>query len=218
MTRRYPILFLAVAALITTACGGRRATVSPEPIGQEPVTAVKPGDVLQIQVWPQAEMGGDFPIEETGYVYLPVIGQVEATGRSLSDLRSVLREAFAGIMRTPVVTITPLFRVTVAGAVGQPGMQMIDPTVSFYDVITMSGGFDADAKTTEILIYREGGIYEFNAEDPLRSGNLASAPVLQSGDRIYVPRRFGVSLRDIRWTLQLIGTGLTLYRLFTIRL
>lgn len=215
MTRRNPILLLA-AVLTMSACGARQAAVSPDRIAQEPITAVKPGDVLQIQVWPQPEMGGEFPVEETGYVYLPVIGQVEATGRSLSELRSVLREAFGGIMRTPVVTITPRYRVTVAGAVGEPGLQMVDPTVSFYDVITLSGGFDDDAKTSAILFYREGQIYEFNAEDPLRSGDLASAPTLQSGDRIFVPRRFTISWQEVRWTLSLIGTGLTLYRLFTL--
>jgi protein involved in polysaccharide export with SLBB domain len=218
MIRRSTIFLLFGIALAASGCGRiHPESVAPAPIGDQ-VVAVKPGDVLQIQVWPQAEMGGDFPVEETGFVYLPVIGRVEAAGRNLSDLRSGLREAFGEIMRTPVVTITPRFRVTVAGAVARPGLQIVDPTVSFYDVITLAGGFTEEAKRNEIFIYREGDIYEFNADNPLRSGDLSAAPSLQSGDRIYIPRQFRISWRELRWTLQLIGTGLTLYRLFTIKL
>ncbi len=51
---------------------------------------VRAGDVLQIRVWPDSSLGGAYPVEETGVVYLPLVGAVSAGGRPIVDLREML--------------------------------------------------------------------------------------------------------------------------------
>ena len=67
---------------------------------------VRPGDVLSIMVWPDETLSGDFPVEESGTVYVPVLGAVEVGGLPLRELRRIFREGYGMAMRSPVVTIT----------------------------------------------------------------------------------------------------------------
>src|SRR5690606_6114239 len=105
---------------------------------------VRPGDVLRISVWPETSLGGDFPVESNGYVYLPILGEVPAGNVSLSTLRAQLREGYSSNMKNPVVTVTPLFRVSVLGAVARPALYNVDPTHTLFDVISLAGGLTTE--------------------------------------------------------------------------
>ena len=143
---------------------------------------VQPGDILSIQVWPDESLSGDFPVEETGQVFVPILGALDVGGVSLGEVRLKLREGYATAMRSPVVTITPLFRVSVLGEVRVPGLFQVDPTMTLHQVISMAGGFGQEAKEDEVQVARGDSILEIGS--PL-------APVgfdLRSGDRIIVSR------------------------------
>ena len=58
-----------LAVLLASSAAARAQET---PIGPAEVT-LKPGDVLQITVWPDASLGGSFVVEETGLVYLPFL-------------------------------------------------------------------------------------------------------------------------------------------------
>jgi len=98
---------------------------------------LRPGDVLRISVWPDAEFSGEFPVEIDGYVYLPFLGGVRATGIPGDELRRQIREGYQAAQRNAVVTVTPLFRVGVTGSVRRPGVILVPPTDGFFDVIAL---------------------------------------------------------------------------------
>ena len=66
---------------------------------------IRPGDLLVIQVWPDETLSGEFPVEESGIVYVPVLGAVEVGGLPLREVRRRLREGYEETMRMPIVTI-----------------------------------------------------------------------------------------------------------------
>lgn len=150
---------------------------------------LRPGDVLRISVWPDAQLGGEFPVEVDGNVYLPFLGAVRVIGVPGDELRRRIREGFQTAQRNAVVTVTPLYRIGVTGSVRKPGLYMVPPTDGFFDVIATAGGFDLRAKSNEVSVVRDGQVIMLNAEEAIKKGNTLplDALSLRSGDQIIVP-------------------------------
>lgn len=163
---------------------------------------LRPGDSVTITVWPEAELGGEFAIEETGNVYLPVLGEVRAAGVPVGELRVWLREQYRTYLREAVITVTPRFTVGVLGEVVRPGLYTISPTDGLFDVIGMAGGFRQGANEEKIRVVREGEVVSINALRALRSGQGLDPLALQSGDQIIVERG-GIGWAQMRDVLAL---------------
>ena len=145
--------------------------------------------MIGIRIWPDSLLSGDYPIEETGVTYLPLLGPVHAAGMPLDSLRAELRHLYSAGIRTPVVSITPRFRVGVLGAVMRPGLYFVTPAQSLYDVIALAGGFGPDARDDKVRVVREHSVIEVNARRALESGDALTGLELRSGDQIVVPVR-----------------------------
>lgn len=150
---------------------------------------LRPGDVLRISVWPDAELSGEFPVEVDGNVYLPFLGAVRAIGVPGEELRRQIREGFQAAQRNAVVTVTPLYRIGVTGAVRRPSAYLVPPTDGFFDVIATAGGFDIRAQEDKVSVVRDGQVIVLNARDAIKKGETLplDALSLQSGDQIIVP-------------------------------
>lgn len=166
---------------------------------------LRPGDALQVGVWPDEELSGEFVVEETGRVYLPFLGPVQAAGISIDQLRTQLRDGYGEVMKNPVVTVTPLYRVGVHGAVRGPGVYSISPSHTLLDVIGMAGGFQERAKAEKVRIIRQRQqrVIELNAQRALETGLGLEALQLQSGDQVVVPlKKGGISAGDVLTVLR----------------
>lgn len=190
-----------VAGAPSPPAGAQSATV-PAAVVAAPDFFLRPGDVLRIRVWPDSSLSGDYPVEETGYVYLPVLGAMQVSAVPLAELRQDLREAYRRDMRAPVVTVTPIFTVSVLGAVQRPGLFQIDPSRTLSDVIGLAGGFREDARDDLIRVIRDGQVLEINARRALETGEAALALNLRSGDQIVVPRARRISSIAVLYVLQ----------------
>ena len=198
-----PLLLLASAA----SASAQQSQSAPSPASD---FVVRAGDVLHIRVWPDETLGGEFPIESTGHVHLPEVGEFMAAGLRLSELRTQLRERYALSMRQPVVSITPIYSVGVIGGVSAPGMYQVDPTMNALDVIIRAGGFTPRARREDVRILRDGRTITYDAETALETGQTVPL-MLQSGDRIVVPERRTLSWQNALYGLQFIGTMVILY-------
>lgn len=183
-----PAWALLIGALLPLRLDGQSPPRT-QPVG---TYVIRHGDVLAVRIWPDAQLGGEFPVEESGKTYLPLIGEVQTAGKTLDDLRAELRRRYGEALKSPVVSVTPMFRVSLLGAVGIPGLYRIDPTQSLLDVVSLAGGFRPDARPDRVRIVREGQVIEVNASRSLMTGADLSALTLQSGDRIVVPRKHGI--------------------------
>ncbi|MBI4538199.1 MAG: polysaccharide export protein [Gemmatimonadetes bacterium] len=171
---------------------------------------ISPGDLLTIRVWPETNLGGEYPVEASGVVYLPMLGGVQAGGETVEAFRGQLRERFAETMRSPVVSVTLLFRVSVVGAVRGPGLYMVDPTQTLFDVISRAGGFMDEARQDDLRLIRDGKVIEVNARRALETGEALLAVSLRSGDRVVVPRKSRVTINAIYQLLQAAAIMVTL--------
>lgn len=206
------VRFLVLAAASISFLG-----VSPVGVGaQTPMEAdtsagiLRAGDVLRITIWPDSSLSGEYPIEETGFAYFPGLGAMTVSGRSIADIRQELREQYARFMSTPVVTVTPLFRVSVLGEVRRPGLYPVDPTHTVFDVISLAGGLTDAADADDVRLLRSGSVIDLDAQSTLEGGGDALALGLRSGDRIVVPRRRRFGMSQALTVLQLVAVVLTL--------
>jgi polysaccharide export outer membrane protein len=184
-----------------------------QPAGNLPAPiTLRPGDVIRIRVWPDTTLGGTFSVEENGTASLPLAGEVALAGKSIDDIRAMLRELYREALKAPVVNVTPMFRVSILGAVERPGLYLIDPTQTLFDLVSLAGGFRRDAKEEEIRILRETGVVQLNASRALEAGGSDLNLALRPGDRIIVPESRSFNLQSalfIVQTLAVIATLLT---------
>jgi len=175
---------------------------------QSPPDALRPGDAIRLQLVVSGEGGqdysGEYMIDESGRVSLPLIEGMLATSVSGQELRSRIIQQYQSLFRNQAIQVTLLRRVSVLGAVRTPGLYHVDPTMRIGDVIATAGGATPNGKQGEVRIIRDG-------QEIVTELSLASAVPreIRSGDQIFVPERSWVS-RNFPW---LVGMGMTVVAL-----
>lgn len=170
--------------------------------------ALQPGDMLRLKIWREPDLSGDFLVDEHGQATLPRLGETTVTGISTDQLKSQLTDAYREYLNNPSIEITPLRRISVVGAVRNPGVYRIDPSVTLGAAVNVAGGPDNQAKRNVIEL-RRGATHQ--RVDLGHHPELATLP-LQSNDQIYIPERSWLS-QNATWfvsTLVAIG-GTTAY-------
>jgi polysaccharide biosynthesis/export protein len=66
------------------------------------------GDQVQVESFTDHEINRDLLIQPDGTITLRLLGQVHATGRTVTQLRDALDEAYKKYYKTPAITVTPL--------------------------------------------------------------------------------------------------------------
>jgi protein involved in polysaccharide export with SLBB domain len=177
------IVFAVLLSVPVTPAAGQ--TVAPVDSSRSALDApLAPGDAIQLAFWREPQLGGDFPVDESGTVVLPLLGVRTVTQRSASDLKRTLLEEYAQQIRNQEVRITLLRRVRILGAVKNPGLYRVDPTMTVVDALAMAGGATEQGKLKGVRVYRDGK----QVGSPLDL-NARLVPQLRSGDQIVVPER-----------------------------
>ena len=144
-----------------------------------------PGDVVEIQIWREDDLSGQFTVDESGEVILPLLGARRVLGISAQALRDELTADYAVYLQNPSVTVRLLRRITVSGEVRAPGLYTVDATLSVADLIARSGGLSLDADPNKIELLRDGETFEMD----LNGATIVGEAGIRSGDRITVGPR-----------------------------
>ena len=180
-----------------------------------------PGDVIRVNVWRHPELGSGIyrantpgtPVDASGMISLPVIGEVVASGRTVFEVRDEVQSRFGEYLRDPRVDVSILeqnaHRFYVFGEVRKPGMFVMDRPMTAIEALALAGGFTTDADRNHIALVRgpiaEENVRLFDTED---LDPLASLPI-RSGDLLFVTQRdwaeVGQAARDLVPLLQLIS-------------
>lgn len=156
--------------------------------------ALAPGDSLSFAYQGAPEMNLSQRIRADGRVSLPMIGDVAASGRTLSSFQSYLKSAYKEHLQesSVVVTlVTPSAGIYVYGAVSRPGKIVLDRPMTVLQAIGEAGGFSPTANPAKVSVIRQtaGQSRRYN----LDFGKVfeGGAPVfyLRPSDTIYVGAR-----------------------------
>jgi polysaccharide export outer membrane protein len=162
---------------------------------QEAAYTVKPGDTLRVSVWKEPDLSGPVLVTPDGAFAFPLAGQIDARGKSVSELQLAVVEKLKKYISDPVVTIAVQEirgnKVFVIGQVARPGEFVVNPRVDVLQALAMAGGATPFASLGNITIIRRQGTvqktFAFDYPDVVKGRNLQQNIELQSGDVVVVP-------------------------------
>jgi polysaccharide export outer membrane protein len=140
--------------------------------------------MVRLKIWREPDLSGDYAVDESGQVVFPKIGPLTVTRISADSLKSLLITTYATYLRNPSVEVTLLRRVNVLGAVRNPGLYQVDPTMTLVDVLAMAGGRTPDGQKDRVDLLRQGEPEPLHLRVESRVGDA-----VHSGDQLIVPER-----------------------------
>ena len=157
---------------------------------------VKAGDTLAIAVWKEPDLTSNAVlVRPDGTFSFPLVGQVDARGKGVSELQKLVTERLRKYISEPVVTVSVQEvkgnKVYVIGQVNKPGEFIVNPSVNVMQALSVAGGTTAFASLNNIIILRRaaGGqvALPFHYNDVVHGKDLQQNVELQAGDVVVVP-------------------------------
>ena len=184
------IALLAVALLVSGCATGQLSESELQSLAAVATAPSKlqPGDKIRVTVFGEDRLSGDYELDATGQISLPLAGTVQASGLTQTELEQALAKKFRSeYLKNPkvTVTITTLRSFFVTGEVLKPGKYPYESGLNVLTAITTAGGPTYRASRSSVQIQRGG-------EPSMRDYPLSSAssvPILP-GDVIRVPERY----------------------------
>jgi len=158
------------------------------------------GDVVSVKVFQEPDLDRELRVSQEGDLYFPLIGKVEASGRTLAEIEQTVRDAYdRDFLVNPQINIIILKyqvrTVNILGAVNSPQAVEYPPEqrLTIIDAISRAGGFSRLADRRHVRLTRtlpDGRVENsvINA-DELMSGAAKDPLVLKKDDVVYVPER-----------------------------
>ena len=194
MSRFHRVLAAAIFIALAPVFARAQAPIS-EPRAVTDVV-VRPGDVLRLKFWPEQQYSGDYQVETSGAVAIPLLGELNIAGQSLSAVRDTVRARYRMLTTNGVVIVSLQFRVSVLGEVGRPGLYPVDATQSVFDALSQAGGPTDRADLAHVRLLRDDHVVVLDAAAALATASPVLGVLLESGDRIVVPAK---SVSRLTW-------------------
>lgn len=165
------------------------------PGSTDPSYTIGPEDVLNISVWKEPDFSTTVPVRPDGKVSLPLIGDVQAAGKTpealTADVTTLLKKYVEQPRVTVMVTAINSRRVFLLGEITRPGPIVITPGMTILQAIASAGGPTVYANSKKIYVLRnekgKQSKYPFNYKEAIK-GNIGSQNILlKPGDTIVVP-------------------------------
>lgn len=154
--------------------------------GVEPDYLLGPGDRLKVITFGEDELTGEFSVGPDGYVAVPLVGGVKASGLTIRQFERAVEQAEAPRyvsnphVSVEVLTYRPFF---ILGEVNHPGQFPYVKDMTILDAVATASGFTYRANTHAIKLKRAGE----RAEHVVK---ITPGTVISPGDTIVVGERF----------------------------
>lgn len=156
---------------------------------------LQPGDELKIQVFQIEQLTAAARVQPDGKIQVQLLGELQAEGKTVSELRRELTNGYSGQFRNPRVSVSITkfgnMGVYVTGEVAHPGTVEMSAGLTVVQSIVALGGLLPNARTHEVLVLRDldsqtPTVMRVNAGEVL--AGLKQDSELKPGDVVYVPR------------------------------
>jgi polysaccharide export outer membrane protein len=182
-----------VVPLVITSC------VQPSGPTQEQAAAptaviLVAGDVIKLTFPGAPELSQSQKIRTDGRVNLPLIGEVDASGKTVAALQTELVQRYKAELKTSTVIVTlesSVTQVVISGAVGRPGRLTFERPTTVFQAIMEAGGVSEFGSLRNVHLVRlQNGQQRTEVLDlrSVTSGKPTKPYYVRDGDVIYVPR------------------------------
>jgi polysaccharide biosynthesis/export protein len=172
-----------------------------------------PSDVVDVLVYRAPEFSGQFRVDDSGKIMMPLIGSFPVQGMTTTQLASDLRARLSkSYYVNPDVSVTlkesVSQQIVVDGSIGKPGAYPLSGRTTLMEAVARAGGVGPDSNLRRVVIFRTikgermvaafdlAAIREARADDP---EVFAEDIIIVDGSRTRQ------ALRDFFMTLPIIG-------------
>jgi polysaccharide export outer membrane protein len=177
-----PALFLAAGL---TACNPA-GDLQPLPELQKTNYTLGVGDKVRIITFGNEALTGEFRVNDSGKIAMPLLGAVPAAGKTPDQMQTTIASELESrnLLHKPNVSveITEYRPVFVLGEVNRPGEYPYKPGMTFLSAVSTAGGFTYRAVMDEASIVR-------NTDGATAEGTVTRRSLIQPGDVITVFER-----------------------------
>jgi polysaccharide export outer membrane protein len=121
-------------------------------------------DKLSISVWKEPDLAKTISIRPDGKITFPLVGDVQAAGRTAKQLSDEVSKALERYIKEPVVTVAVEeinnFRVFVLGEVATQGVLTLRRRTRLLEAIALAGGMTQFADKSNVVLMRVDGAKE----------------------------------------------------------
>lgn len=184
--RNHPLVRLLLLGLLLMLAGGAGPVLAQTPAPAAPSAQdyrLGPGDKLNVNVYGESQLSGEYIVNANGTLALPLIEPVPVTGLTLAETQSLIRDRLAaGFLGNPIVSVgildyRPFF---IIGEVVKPGSYPYVAGMTVLHAVAIAGGFTPRAAKEKIVIQR-------GDQEGIR---VQQSSPLQPGDIVTVKERF----------------------------
>ena len=174
----------------------RSVEVQPiNPTTLDPTYLIGADDMLNIDVWKEAEISRTVPVRPDGKISLPLLSDVQAAGLAPAQLASKIQEQLRRVLVNPQVTVIVTQinsqRIYILGEVTHGGAYPLLPNMTVLQALSSAGAFTPFANLKKIYVMRtENGqqkIFPFQYKEVVSGQKLEQNVRLKAGDTIVVP-------------------------------
>jgi polysaccharide export outer membrane protein len=159
---------------------------------------LQPGDVIALEVAGEANLNKPYPVDEQGFITMPLLDKVRAAGLTPTQLQRKLTQNLTKYLIDPVVKVTvaqkserAIGTVTVVGAVEKPGTYPIKRGEQRKVIEWLAQSLTkTSADLSRVQLTRESVNKEprtLNIKQLYDGGNAADNIIILPGDILYVP-------------------------------
>ena len=175
MIRDYWVILVCAFSIFSAGCANQKSVV--EDVSTSPVSGprpqiegeeylIGPGDQLQIFVWRNPELSSTVPVRPDGKITTPLVEDVNASGKTATELAREMEKRLAFYVKNPIVTVTVQKfvgryseQIRVVGEAATPKSLSYSSNMTLLDVIIDVGGLTEFADDTGLQFIRIN-IYE----------------------------------------------------------
>jgi len=153
-------------------------------------------DVLAISVWKEPDLTKQIPVRSDGKISLPLIGDIQAAGRTPSQLELDITEKLKSYITDPQVAVIVQqinsLKFNILGLVSKPGSYPLTAGTTIVDAVAIAGGFKDFAKRKGVYVLRPGPggteqRYGFNYQEFIKGKDTKQNIMLKPRDTVIVP-------------------------------
>jgi polysaccharide export outer membrane protein len=144
------------------------------------------GDKVRVTVFNEKDLSGDFDVNDQGLIALPLLGQVQVGGLTISQAQELITQRYGKDylvnprVNVEVLNYRPFF---ILGEVKNPGSYPYVNGMTVVNAVALAGGYTPRANKNHIVIKRAASPGSGEQE-------VQEDGVVLPGDIIRVPERF----------------------------
>ena len=189
--------------ILIAACAGQPelAPASTARQGPSEFYRIGPGDTLKVFVWGNPGLSDEVPVRPDGRVSIPLLEDVEAAGKTPSELGREIEQQLSAFVADPLVTVMVTDfvgafseQVRVVGEALEPQAIPYRDDMTMLDVMIEVGGLTEFAAGNRSTLVRTADgreqEYRVRLDDLVRDGDISANVAMRPGDVVIIPETF----------------------------